>query len=199
MSRTSGPLQHRIEAFVLAGGASSRFGSDKALAEIDGKPLLSRALGVIRRLGLTPRIVARDPSAYLGFNDVFVVSERPGLGPLEALRAVLRACAAPTALVLAVDMPGISPGVLRALVTRAGESDSPRAVCLEAEGRRHPFPGAYATRSLESLNALAPDGSLGAALDSLEAVTLEVPSGVVTNLNRPPKSGSGVESSPPRA
>jgi molybdopterin-guanine dinucleotide biosynthesis protein A len=193
-----GPLKHRVEAFVLAGGASSRFGSDKALARVDGKPLLSRALGVIRRLGLTPRVVARDPSAYIGFNDIFVVSERPGLGPLEALRAVLRASTAPTALVLAVDKPRISPGVLRALISRAEESDAPRAVCLEAGGRRHPFPGAYATRGLETLNALAPDGSLGAALDSLEAITLEVPEGVVTNLNRPP-GGSRVESSPPRA
>ena len=175
----------RFEAFVLAGGASTRFGRNKALAEVGGKTLLERALHTARRLGTTPRVVARDPLPYLSRASVFVLSEREGKGPLEGLRAVLRSCAAPHAVVLAVDMPGVSTGVLRALLVRAGEGDAPHAVCLEGEGRRHPFPGVYATAALPVLVDLPVDGSLQAALDALGAISLSVPAEVVRNVNRP--------------
>jgi molybdopterin-guanine dinucleotide biosynthesis protein A len=82
-------------------------------------------------------------------------------------------------------MPGISAGMLRALVARAEKPDGPRAVCLEGGGRRHPFPGVYAREALGTLDELPEDGSLQAALDALEAVTLRAPAAILRNVNRP--------------
>ncbi len=162
-------LANRVEGFVLAGGRSSRFGTDKALALAGGVPLLSRALGELAALGIRARIVAPDPVPYAALGAEVVSSERPGLGPGEALRALLRVCAAPWALVLATDMPGVDAGVIRALAAglpREEPPEGPAAVCFgEASGRRHPLPGLY-HRSLGGLLETLPgDVSLRGVLE----------------------------------
>ena len=67
---------------VLAGGQSSRFGSDKALAELDGRTLLDRAKAALARLCDSVIVVGREP----GIPDW----PRPGMGPLGGIAAALR-------------------------------------------------------------------------------------------------------------
>src|SRR4051794_12212479 len=50
-----------MKAFILAGGLSLRFGSDKALHLVDGEPLVLRIAGVLRAADLEPWLVAREP------------------------------------------------------------------------------------------------------------------------------------------
>ena len=140
-------MESRVEAFVLAGGHSSRFGSNKALALFRGKPLLVRALDAVREAGLAnPRVVCRDPDPYRGWATAFVLSERPGRGPAEAARAALASSAAPWVLLLAADMPEVDGALLRLLLRvglqRADPGDpgtEPRAGRLEqGRSRREP-------------------------------------------------------------
>ncbi|MGA7421925.1 MAG: NTP transferase domain-containing protein, partial [Candidatus Sulfotelmatobacter sp.] len=37
-----------VSAFILAGGKSTRMGTDKAFVEYEGRPLLARALDLVR-------------------------------------------------------------------------------------------------------------------------------------------------------
>lgn len=74
---------------VLAGGQSTRFGSDKALAELDGRSLL--ALAVDRLSGWCERVVVagREVAPAPCLPDW----PRAGMGPLGGIAAALRLAA----------------------------------------------------------------------------------------------------------
>lgn len=74
----------RVLGAVLAGGAGRRFGGDKALAELDGVPLIAR---VIAALGAQTDAVVVCGRAWPGGG----IPDRPapGLGPLAGLAAAL--------------------------------------------------------------------------------------------------------------
>ncbi len=182
-----------ICGFVLAGGRSARFGADKALAALDGRPLLVHALDALAGVGLTGSVVAPRPDAYRGLAQGFVASEEPDRGPTEGLRAALAACPRRWALVLAADMPGVTPALLRALAGAAAvlPQPGPRAVCAVL-GRRHPLPGLYATSLLADWDRILPGAALQAVLDLAGAVLLgpaDVPgldlAAALRNVNRP--------------
>lgn len=158
-----------FEGFVLVGGRSSRFGSDKAMARWRGRPLLEYPVRLLRDLGAVPRLVGPDPTRYAGFSHAFVLGERPGRGPVEGLRAALRAAAAPRILVLPVDMPALTASLCRVLLALPAD----RAGCLVSEDRVHPFPGVYPRIALAALTALPEGSSMQAALRALEARTVD--------------------------
>jgi len=71
---------------VLAGGQSSRFGSDKADALLEGRPLLAHALDALRRSCEGVVIVGRSSPLGVCVPDW----PRPGMGPLGGLAGALR-------------------------------------------------------------------------------------------------------------
>jgi molybdenum cofactor guanylyltransferase len=142
-----------VQGYVLAGGRSSRFGGDKALAIAGGRTLLSRALGALRGVGLEPTIVSPRAETYARYRAGRLTRERPDQGPVEGVRVALEECAFPWALILSVDMPGVMPVCLDALLARAASAlTDARAFCFrDAGGRRHPFPGLYDRRLADAL------------------------------------------------
>jgi molybdopterin-guanine dinucleotide biosynthesis protein A len=122
--RPMADLGPHVAAFVLAGGKSTRMGTDKAFVTLDGRTLLERALDTVR--GITPQVqIAGDPAKFESFGpcvkDIF-----PDCGPLAGIHAALRASRTDLNLVLAVDLPFVTFELLRFLVTRA--IDFPAAV-----------------------------------------------------------------------
>ncbi len=75
----------RILGAVLAGGASTRFGSDKALALFAGKPLIEHVIAGLAGQVETLVICGRDWPPYRRIDDL----PTPGLGPLGGLCAAL--------------------------------------------------------------------------------------------------------------
>ena len=109
-----------VSAFVLAGGKSTRMGSDKALVMVEGRTLLSSALEVAR--ALTPHVqIVGDPAKYSPFAPV-VADIFPGCGPLAGIHAALRSSQTEWNVILAVDTPFVSPALLNYLLTRAMSS-----------------------------------------------------------------------------
>lgn len=185
---------------MLAGGASSRFGSDKTLAVYEGRPLIVHALDALRGLGLDPRVVTSDPAAYWEWGSAFVLGERPGMGPAEGVRAALVSTRASWSLVLSADMPRVDAGALRVLLRGAEATDpAPGAVCFaDGAGRRHPFPGLYSRAGLTVLGRADEGASMQRILDEIGASFLgpgAMPSGVdldavLWNVNRPEDLGN---------
>lgn len=111
-----------VTAFILAGGKSSRMGTDKAFLLLQGETLLARALRVCRTICNDVRIVG-DRKKFSPFAPV-VEDVFPGCGPLAGLHAALRASATDLNLLLAVDLPFVSPGLLQFLTGRAQQSSA---------------------------------------------------------------------------
>lgn len=95
-------------AVVLAGGESRRFGSDKALAQFRGEPLVRRLVRTLRAAGFAQlAIVAKDVLKYEPFADptALVPDVYPVQTPLAGLEAGLRASLHPLVFACAADMP----------------------------------------------------------------------------------------------
>ena len=72
-------------AVVLAGGTSSRFGSDKALAELDGRTLLAHAVDALSGWCEYVVVAGRETAPAPTIPDW----PGPGMGPLAGLAAAL--------------------------------------------------------------------------------------------------------------
>jgi molybdopterin-guanine dinucleotide biosynthesis protein A len=138
--RGEGAFLQDLAAFVLAGGKSTRMGTDKAFVEFEGQTLLARALEVTRAVTGDMRIVGQA-AQFAAFGPVVEDAFR-GCGPLGGIHAALRTSTAELNLMLAVDMPFVSVELLRFLAARAGESEAIVNVVQTDEGWQ-PLCGIY--------------------------------------------------------
>jgi len=134
-----GPSRN-VTAFILAGGKSARMGADKAFVELDGRTLLARALDLVRAVTSDVRIVG-DPAKFLPYASV-VADVFRGCGPLGGIHAALRGSQAELNMILAVDVPFVSPALLQYLIKRARDSAATVTV-VQAGGGWQPLCAVY--------------------------------------------------------
>lgn len=129
-----------ITAFVLAGGKSSRMGSDKAFLRLGDETLLSRALKLAGAVAGEVRIVG-GANKFAGFGQVIedVYRDR---GPLGGIHGALLSSATELNLILAVDLPFVVPEFLEYLLFQARESGAMITVPRVAGGLQ-PLCAAY--------------------------------------------------------
>ena len=122
-----------LSAFILAGGRSSRMGRDKASLELEGQTLLERTLCLARQL--TNKVFTVGPGRDL--EDIY-----PNCGPLAGIHTALRSTSTDLNLLLAVDTPFLTAGLLRFLVEEA-ERSSAIVTLPRVAGRLHPLCAVY--------------------------------------------------------
>jgi molybdopterin-guanine dinucleotide biosynthesis protein A len=107
-------------------------GADKAFLEFQGQTLLVRALALIDHV--CPRVaIVGDTTRFSGYGSV-VEDVYSGCGPLAGIHAALASSSAESNLMLAVDMPFVSEGLLRYLFAIAEESGAVVTVPRTAKG-----------------------------------------------------------------
>ncbi|MFL5675312.1 MAG: molybdenum cofactor guanylyltransferase [Chloroflexota bacterium] len=128
-----------VTAVVLAGGRSRRFGRDKLVEPIDGRPLLAHAIDAVRPL-VSEIVVVTAPDGRPDVpSGVRVVHDPVAFeGPLVGARAGIAAASSPVVLLVAGDMPDLVPAVLASMVAALREADD--AVVLEQEDGPRPLP-----------------------------------------------------------
>ena len=111
-----------ISAYILAGGRSSRMGSDKAFLELRGRTLLARTLDLAKSVTERVKIIG-DPNKFASFGpaiaDVF-----PDHGPLGGIHAALADSQTQWNLILGVDLPFLDALLLKYLVKAAAASNA---------------------------------------------------------------------------
>jgi molybdopterin-guanine dinucleotide biosynthesis protein A len=112
-----------VRGYVLAGGASRRFGADKALVEIEGRTLLSRICEVASQAAGFVQVIA-PAGRYLDQNLGLIEDRWPDEGPLGGIITALRTTAESGTscewnLTLSCDMPFLTREWLSYLVDRA--------------------------------------------------------------------------------
>ncbi len=172
-------------ALILAGGRSSRMGSDKPLLALDGRTLLQRAVSFWQaQEGIDAVLVAAGSPEHLpdlpeGAVPVFDLY--PGCGPMAGLHAAFSRTDAEVLYVSAVDMPYLTADAVLPL---------PRgdAAVYQKNGRPEPLFGVYRRSCLPALEASLAGGQrkMSALLDALDADYVNLPdaaSGLLENLN----------------
>lgn len=82
------PVQ-TLPVYILAGGRSRRFGTDKARVLMGGEPLLQRVARALGPVASSLAVVAAEAGAYGDLGFVTIGDARPGMGPLAGLEAAL--------------------------------------------------------------------------------------------------------------
>jgi phospholipid/cholesterol/gamma-HCH transport system ATP-binding protein len=130
-----------VTAFILAGGKSTRMGTDKAFVSLNGQSMLARMLDSAHSVTRDVRIVG-EARKFAQFaptvEDVF-----QDCGPLGGIHASLRASSTELNLILAVDLPFVSPPLLQYLITRAQSSPGAIATVPHAGGGWQPLCAVY--------------------------------------------------------
>ena len=147
-------------------------GTDKAFVMLDGETLLARALRLCHTLTNDVRIVG-ERKKFAAFAPV-VEDIFPGCGPLGGIHAALHGSQSDLNLILAVDMPFISPGLLKFLV--AGARQSAAAVTVPRAARAwQPLCAIYRKIFAESAEAALKAGryKIDALFDRLSTHVIE--------------------------
>jgi molybdenum cofactor cytidylyltransferase len=135
-----------IAAVVLAAGASTRFGSQKLLAEAQGAPLVRRTVEQVLAAGLDEIVVVlgREAQAVHAALDEmqvrFVVNPDFRAGMSTSLRSGIRSLATTVeaAIVVLGDQPGISASTILRLIEEYRRSGQPIVVPVYAGTRGNP-------------------------------------------------------------
>lgn len=142
------PPLPRFAGAVLCGGASRRMGRDKALIEVDGRPLAARVADAVAAAGAGGVVaVGGDLAALRAAGLAAVPDDEPGAGPLigvvTALAAAGRegatAVARPSAdivFIAACDLVDPSPAAIAATVGALAGSEAGDVAVPLVDGRR---------------------------------------------------------------
>jgi molybdopterin-guanine dinucleotide biosynthesis protein A len=164
-----------LTGVLLVGGASTRFGSPKALAVVDGETLAERAWRLLRD-ACDERIAVGKHEYELPFD---VLADGSDVrAPIVGVAAGLRAAQHDVAVVIPVDMPHLTVASLHRL------ADACLDVACPPTG---PLPGAYRKTALPALErALSEERlALREAISGLHVATVALETDVLVNVNTP--------------
>jgi molybdopterin-guanine dinucleotide biosynthesis protein A len=141
-----------IETFILVGGRSIRFGSDKAIAELNGQSILERTASAVRKSLPDSRIrlVAANDSQFsapatlaMSLPTVFDLHE--GRGPIGGLQTALGYAESEWVLALACDQPLLSAELIGRLVSLIADNLD-AIVPTQPDGKPQPLCSLYRTK-----------------------------------------------------
>jgi len=140
---------------VLAGGKSTRMGTSKALLPFGPETMLQRVVRILSSV-VSPIVVVAAPAQELPDLPAHVIvtrDEREGRGPLEGLRAGLKALpdAVDVAYVTSCDVPLLVPGFVEQMLDLAQGHD---VAVMEIDGFPHPLSAIYRRATLPHVEGL---------------------------------------------
>lgn len=185
------PPGDTIPVYILAGGKSRRFGTDKARWLRGGEPLIVRVARTLAPIASTISVVAANAGAYedLGLRTIGDVV--PDKGPMGGLLSAIDDCReGGWLLISACDWEGLRSEWLQTLLDR--RSDEAQAVVFRSE-RNEPLLGLYHTSIRDTISDMIDTDRLKMQFlpDEVAVVSVPAPAGWndVVNLNRPDDAG----------
>lgn len=140
---------------ILAGGASSRFGSNKALALFQGQPLIKHVALALENIFTDLLLVTNIPHTYQFLHWPMTGDLYPGGGPLGGIHAALHTISCDQACIIGCDMPLIQPDLINYMCSLPGNWDA--AIPWHNKGPE-PLCGIYRKSCLPVLEKQLHDG-----------------------------------------
>ena len=138
-------------AAVLAGGKSSRFGSNKALALWKGEILIERIIRQLRESFDHVMIISDDPESYAFTGCPVYPDPLSEKGPRAGLCSALEHCGGEYVFLTACDMPFVSGKLIDELRSRILK-ETVDIAAVHCRGRQQPFQAFYSRRLLECID-----------------------------------------------
>ena len=152
------------EAFILAGGASSRMGTDKSLLPIEGQTFTGRIAETLLKLTDSVSVVGRETDLRLPtVPDVY-----PQWGALGGLHAALTACKRDWAIIVACDLPFVTAELFSFLAEK--RMDHEAVVPVQEDERPQPLAALYRVEPCRQRATELIEAGRRRPLDLLEAV-----------------------------
>ena len=104
---------------LLAGGKSSRFGSNKALTKLAGKAMIEYPAGILAELFENRLLITNTPAEYAFLGWPMVGDIYPDAGPLAGIHAALRSVTSPLIFLAGCDMPFLDKTLISYLCSLA--------------------------------------------------------------------------------
>ena len=170
------PEVSRVAGYVTAGGASTRFGFDKARAELNGQPMLARMCALLKDVTSAVNVVA-PLGRYTEFGERIVEDRWPGEGPLGGIITALMDAHEQNrqhtwCLIVGCDMPFLTGKWLAYLAERAVASNA-AVVAPQSPVRLEPLCACWHTRATGELQHAFGDG-IRKVTEAMKRVSMEV-------------------------
>ena len=151
---------------ILAGGRSSRMGTDKAaLVHPDGRTLARRTFELLEEAGCDVVVISirHDQQMPIGFNGITspLISRDPegaSEGPLSGLLVSMRLRPDADWLVLACDLPRLDVATLKNLISAKRNDEPFLSYRSEFDGLPEPLCALYGKGSLDLLEQMSSEG-----------------------------------------
>lgn len=140
-----------ITAVILAGGKSSRFGSNKALAKFNGTRLIERVTGILGTIFTKLIIITNSPLEYSYLKIPLYQDLIKGLGPIGGIYTGLDSIDNDWAFFCACDMPFINENLIRYIAEVKNGYD---AVVPKVDWKMEPLHALYSKRCLPFIKKL---------------------------------------------
>jgi molybdenum cofactor cytidylyltransferase len=174
----------RVAAVILAAGASTRFGSPKVLARLEGRTLLEHVLDAVREAGIDEIVVVLGNAADEVEEGLDWLDERLVRNPdpellSSSLQVGLAAAAdldppVKAAVVLLGDQPRVRPEVIHGLISAARSSEEPVVIPEYTDGGGA-NPVVVRRDAFDLADEVSGDRGLGPLLASRDELVLRVP------------------------
>jgi len=144
-----------VDAFLLAGGLSSRMGTEKASLELAGRSFAQTIASAVRPSVSSIAIVGTN-APDIGVPTI--PDDRPGCGPLAGIETALRIANTGAVLIVACDLPLVTTAFVRLLLERWAEGPDRIVVPEDSAGRLAPLCAVYPVSILQRVTALLDAG-----------------------------------------
>lgn len=128
-----------IGAYMLAGGRSSRMGTDKGLVQLHGKPMLQHGLDVLQSIFSDVTLISNNPD-YQSLSQKIIPDLIPDKGPMGGIYTGLVDSRFELNFFVGCDMPLISREAILYLLAHAKNDE---ITIAEIGGRIQPIFGLY--------------------------------------------------------
>ncbi len=137
-----------MTAVILAGGKSSRMGSNKAFLKLKDKTFIERQIELLREIFDEILISANTPSEYEYLNLPVFKDIYPEKGPLGGIYTSLINSSSTSTFMLACDMPFVESGLIKYLKELTKEYD---VVVPKSERGLEPLHAFYSKNCIEPI------------------------------------------------
>ena len=146
------PIGDKCSGVILAGGLSKRLnGRDKALINIQGKPILDHIHAVYADIFSEIILVTNTPQAYLNWNMLTVTDLFPIRSSLTGIHAGLFYASRPYIFVSACDAPFLKPELVHLMISQARPGTD--AVMPETHKGLEPLCAVYSKSCLKTIES----------------------------------------------